>query len=1019
METIGQIERISQKRIVKLFTERLGYKYLGNWEDNPANSNVEEVYLTKFLQRQGYSSVLIRKAIHELKQAANNPNDDLYSNNKKVYKMLRYGVSVKEDAGHNYQTVQFFKWKKDNSNEFDLDGNDFGIAEEVTVFGQHEKRPDLVLYVNGIALGIIELKRGLIDITEGIRQNLNNQRPDFIQPFFNTLQLVMSGNDTQGLRYGTIETPEKKYLKWKEDTFKEENLYLLDRHLLQLCTKQRLLEIVYDFVLFDAGIKKLCRPHQYFGLKASQEHVKRKEGGVLWHSQGSGKSIVMVLLAKWILENNPQARIAVVTDRDELDKQIERVFKDAGEVIHRTTSGRDLLANLEAPLPRIMCSLIHKFGRDEENELTQEFETRKINPFGEIYIFVDECHRTQSGKLHKAMKRQLPNAVFIGFTGTPLLKTDSATSLEVFGKYIHTYKFNEAVEDKVVLDLVYEARDIDQRLSSPDKVDAWFAAKTRGLNDFQKSELKKKWGTMQRVLSSKNRMSKITTEIVYDFTVKPRLNDDTGNAILVASSIYEACRYYELFQRTELKGKVGLITSYQPLTRDITTEETGANSETEKQEMYNIYTEMLNGKTTEAYEDWAKEKFVKEPSKMKLLIVRDKLLTGFDAPSCTYLYIDKSMQDHGLFQAICRVNRLDGEDKQFGYIVDFKDLFDKLVNDRGSGAIQVYTSELEYDNFVKDDCDILLKSRLEKGKEKLDEAVEEMDLLIEPVAPPKTDLEYIKYFCGNPENEDDLKDTEIRRTAMYRAVVAVIRSYAAIKADFEDIYTKVEIDSIEKKVTSYLNLREIIKRASNEVIDLKAYEADMRHLIDTYIQADDSQVISAFDEMPLLDIIINAGIDEAVNSLPLSMMGNKQAIAETIENNVRSKIIRDHIIDPAYFEEMSNLLNQIINNRRNEAIRYEEFLRQIANLARRVTQRKRDDLPEKIKTAAQTALYNNLGKNADLAVEIHELIMRIKLDGFRGDEIKERLMKSELFKVLGSKEEVERIFDIIKAQLEY
>jgi type I restriction enzyme R subunit len=530
---------------------------------------------------------------------------------------------------------------------------------------------------------------------------------------------------------------------------------------------------------------------------------------------------------------------------------------------------------------------------------------------------------------------------------------------------------------------------------------------------------------MQRVLSSKKRMEKIVSDIILDFTVKPRLNDGKGNAILVASSIYEACRYYELFQTTELKGKVGLITSYQPITQHITTEETGANTETEKQELYAIYMKMLDGKTTEAYEDWAKDKFIKEPAKMRVLIVRDKLLTGFDAPSCTYLYIDKNMQDHGLFQAICRVNRLDGDGKQFGYIIDYKDLFKKLVNEDGTGAIQVYTSELEYDEFIKEDCDILLKNRLEKGKERLDQAIEEMEYLIEPVAMPKSDLEYIRYFCGNPENASDLKATELRRTALYKCVIAVIRAYANIKADLEEIYTSKEISTIEGRVTAYLNLREIIRRTSNEVIDLKAYEADMRHLIDTYIQASDSEVISQFAEMPLLWIIQNSGIEAAIEALPNGIKNNKQAVAETIENNVRSNIIRDHLIDPAYFEEMSKLLNLLIEKRRNEAIEYTEYLREIAILANKVDNRVREDMPPSIKTGAQTALYNNLGKNEQLALEIDELVKNNNYDNFRGDEVKERLIQKAIYDLLKSKglphtkEEVMRIYNIVEQQKEY
>src|SRR2546427_3600775 len=277
---------------------------------------------------------------------------------------------------------------------------------------------------------------------------------------------------------------------------------------------------MHDFVLFDGGMKKLPRAHQYFGIKAAQQYARDRKGGIIWHTQGSGKSIVMVLFAKWILENNPNARVAIITDRDELDKQIERVFTETGEAIKRTSSGRDLMNQLGQATPRLLCSLVHKFGRrevDDFDAFIQELEAQPSPTVGEVFVFVDECHGTQSGKLHRAMKAMMPNAVFIGFTGTPLLKKDRQTSLEVFGGYIHTYKFSEGVEDGVVLDLVYEARDIDQRLGSEDKIDAWFEAKTRGLNDWQKDELKKHWGTMQKGLTSRSRMERPVSAMLFDF----------------------------------------------------------------------------------------------------------------------------------------------------------------------------------------------------------------------------------------------------------------------------------------------------------------------------------------------------------------------------------------------------------------------------------------------------------------------------------------------------------------------
>jgi len=1042
MNKVGQIERITQNRVVKLFKDELKYDYLGNWEYRESNSNIEEDLLASFLAGRGYTQVQIDKAIYALKSTASNSNDNLYTTNKNVYKLLRYGKSVQAAAGENNKTVHFFDWET-------IENNHFAIAEEVTVKGNHNKRPDIVIYVNGIALGVIELKRSTVSIEEGIRQNITNQQDHFIQPFFSTIQYLFAGNDTEGLRYGTIETQAKYYLTWKEDV-EDNSRILLDKYILKMCDKKRFMEIIYNFVLFDGGDKKLPRVHQYFGIKESQKYVKRYEGGIIWHTQGSGKSIVMVMLAKWILENNPHARIVILTDRDELDKQIERVFTDVGEDIYRTRSGKDLMVQLAQTTPRLLCSLIHKFGDRSDSLSDKEFddfikglESQQSQAIGQIFVFVDECHRTQSGRLHRTMKAKLPNAVFIGFTGTPLLKQDKKTSMEVFGKYIHTYKFNEGVEDGVILDLMYEARDIDQHLVGQKKVDQWFAAKTKGLNDFQKSEIKKVWGTMQQVLSSRSRMGQVVSDIVLDFEVKARLNSDVGNAILVAGSIYEACRYYELFEKTPLKDKVAVVTSYSPNPSDVVTEDIGENTATAKEFTYNLYTELLkdlpaeSGKSkTESYEDWAKEKFIKEPANMKLLIVVSKLLTGFDVPSCTYLYLDKSMQDHGLFQAICRVNRLDTDDKEFGYIVDYKDLFKKVEN-----AISVYTSELDSDEFGNEEIAILLKDRLESGRERLDDALEEIAMLCEPVEPPKDTLAYIRYFCGNTEIEEELKERETMRVSLYKKTVALIRAYANIADDMEAAgYSEKDIASIKKELDYYLKIREEIRKASGESLDLKAYEADMRHLLDTYIQADDSVVISSFGDLTLLEIIENTGIADAIKDLPDGIKGDEKAVAETIENSVRVKIMREHMINPAFFDEMSELLSEIIKARKTNAIAYKEYLKRIADLIRKVNTGKGDDTPDSLKTVAQRALYDNLNENEELALKLDKAVKLAKPDSWRSTVAKQKVVKHAIYEQLlglslkqqgksthdsalsyheNINEEVERIYNIVFEQTEY
>jgi len=1026
MSGVGDKERITQNRVIKLFTEKLGYRYLGNWHERENNNNIEEEILRSYLNKKGYNEELINRAVEQLIKTANNQVDKLYYVNKEVYTLLRYGAQVKENTGDNKETVKFINWEE----PYD---NDFYIAEEVSIKGENKKRPDIVLYVNGIALGVLELKRSTVSVSEGIRQNLDNQSSNFIKPFFHTMQIVMAGNDTEGLRYGTVETPEKYYLTWKEDKKADDELskkveglseqvdYSLDKHLIGLCHKERFLEIIHDFVVYDRGIKKLCRPNQYFGIKAAQRRIKKREGGIIWHTQGSGKSLTMVWLTKWIRENISDSRILIITDRDELDKQIEKVYKGVDEDIYRTKSGKDLINKLNNTTPLLMCSLIHKFGGKNEDESYEEYinEITKDLPKdfkakGKIYVFVDECHRTQSGKLHDAMKTILPNALFIGFTGTPLLKKDKKKSIEVFGTYIHTYKFDEAVKDGVVLDLVYEAREVEQNIHSQDKIDAWFEAKTKGLTDYAKAKLKQRWGTIQRVLSSKSRLEKIVNDIILDMETKDRLQNGRGNAILVAGSIYEACKYYELFQANGFK-KCAIISSYRPNINDIKGESTGEDKATEDKYKYEIYTKMLNGKDPEKFEEDIKKQFINEPAQMKLLIVVDKLLTGFDAPPATYLYIDKKMQDHGLFQAICRVNRLDGEDKLHGYIVDYKDLFNSLES-----SIKDYTTEAfaEYD---KEDVAGLLKDRLEKAKERLDDALESIRSLCEPVLPPKDTLAYIRYFCAEDTSDKDaLKQNEEKRLALYKFTTELVRVYSNIANEMiEAGYTFKEAEEIFKEVKYYESVRKEVMLAAGDYIDLKSYEPAMRHLIDNYINAEESKKLSAFEDMTLIELIVERGT-EAINELPEGIKNNKEAAAETIENNVRRLITDEMITNPKYYENMSVLLDELIKQRKEQVISYEEYLNKVVQLAKQAKNPSNSSkYPKTINTPARRALYDNLDCNEELAIIIDEEIKATKPDNWRGTKIKMRVVEKVIKKHIKDEEMVNKIFEIVKNQGEY
>jgi type I restriction enzyme, R subunit len=1034
VSTIGEIEKRTQRRVVELLHGELEYEYLGNLKDAD-NRNIIEGQLEHFLfAYQGYGGredgeVLIRRAVAEVVKVAGNTSVSLYDRNRAVYELLRYGVKVKAEVGALTETVWLIDWER-------AERNRFAVAEEVTVLAAdpkaHGKRPDVMIYVNGIALGVLELKRSTVSVAEGIRQNLDNQKKEFIEPFFSTLQYVMAGNDTEGLRYGTTGTREKYYLTWKEPGPEGSPL---DRALRQLCSKARFLELIHDFVVFDAGTKKLSRHNQYFGVKAAQAHVKRSEGGILWHTQGSGKSLTMVWLAKWIREHVAGSRVVVITDRTELDDQIEKVFKGVSEDIYRTRSGADLIARLDATEPWLLCSLIHKFGgKDggEEGTSIENFvdEVKKalpkgFAPKGNFFVFVDECHRTQSGDLHDAMKAILPEAVFIGFTGTPLLKDDKKRSIEVFGRYIHTYKFDEAVKDGVVLDLRYEARDIDQSITSQRKIDQWFEAKTKGLTTLAKAELKKRWGTMQKVLSSQSRLQKITADILLDMEMKDRLASGRGNAMLVAGSIYEACKFYELFAKTPLAGKCAIVTSYAPSAADIKGEESGEGA-TDALEKYGIYRQMLSDwwneppekavLRVEAFEKAVKKKFVEEPGQMKLLIVVDKLLTGFDAPSATYLYIDKQMRDHGLFQAICRVNRLDGDDKEYGYIVDYKDLFHSL-----EGAVEDYTSGA-LDGYDKEDVAGLLEDRVGKARERLDEALEAIRALCEPVEPPRDDQAFYRYFSSKEHgNAAQLKENEPQRLALYRLAAALVRAYANVASEMAQAgYTEAEALEIQREVTFYENLRSQVKLHSGDAIDLKQYEPAMRHLIDTYIRAEESEKVSAFDDLSLVQLIVERGRD-AIDALPEPLRRDRNAAAETIENNVRKLIIDESPINPKYYDRMSELLDALITQRRLDALDYQEYLRRIVELTRQAKRGpKAGDYPASLDTAAKRALYDNLGNDEAIALKVDEAVRAQTQDGWRSNMMKTRRVRQAIAAVLdGDEERIERTLELVKSQNEY
>ena len=1043
MSNVNELEIVTQDRILhKIFEEKLNYTYLGNFEDRENNSNIEEELLLKFLVKK-YPKGIAEKAIAELKKVAHNETKSLYEVNKEVYNILKYGTGITLYVGEKEQKVYFIDYE-------DYSNNDFYIAEEVTIEGQNEKRPDIVIYINGIAIGVIELKRSTVSINEGIRQNLDNQKALFIERFFTTIQFVIAGNDTEGLKYATTLTPAKYYLPWIEDekaigklhekvtNLIDKNDFLIDQQLPALFEKERVIDLIDNFIVFDSGIKKVPRYNQYFGVTNAREFAKKHESGIIWHTQGSGKSLSMVLIAKWILSNINNARVLVFTDRKELDKQIEEVFSNVGEKIYRAKSCNDLLQSLnDYSKGRLICSLIHKVGSsvDEDSDKNYADYVKELTKYkkevysakGDVFVFVDECHRSQAGLLHDEMKRILPNATFIGFTGTPLMKKSKATTLEKFGQYIHTYKFDQAVKDGIVVDLCYESRNVEQRINRPEKIDEWFEAKTAGLNQYAKQKLKERWGTLQSVTSSGSRLDEIVKDIIFDFEKIPRLEQGRGTAILVASSIYEACRYWEIFQA---KGftKCAIISSYTPYIADIKGEEDGEFTLSDKQKIYEVYEKMWDKSKyhklrsdserddyTQCFEDDAIYKFIHSPSEMKVLIAVNRLLTGFDAPSATYLYIDKKMQDHGLFQAICRVNRLD-KDKDLGYIVDYKDLFESI-----EGAVEDYTSGA-FDDFDKEDITGLLKNRLEFGGQRLNKALKKVKSICEPVENPKGTLEFLHYFVAedldtiSESREEKLKNTESRRIEFYDAVSDLVIAYSNIADEMTKAgYTKEQIKEIKEEVKYYNDARDEIMKSAGDYIELKNYDSSMRYMIDNYINAESSETQYKLDEATLLDVIVASGLDKATNVMPESFKKDKKAMALAIENNIASTIINNKNQNPRYYSKMSELLEELIKMKKEQSLDYQKYLERLIELVKKVKNPETSGAyPKTMHNVRLRGLYDILDKDESNTIKIYNYLNANVSKDFMESKMKQRELKISLSMLIRDELKEEEIFNLWK-----
>lgn len=934
-----QKEREYQNALVKRFQEELGYTYLGNWQYakganvnnmGVANSPILDDEVRSFLKEQGRTEMQIEDVLVKLKDKArlgDSKMSSLIQCNTDLYDTLIMGIKSQPSPEENHEDVMFFDFDHPQNNHF-------AIAEEVSyidpLLGKN-KRPDIVVYVNGIALAVIELKRSLVNYEEGIKQHLSNER-DFIPSFFTTTQFTIASNDDVEFRYGTIGTPLPFWCKWKRDTNKVGDTITEKEAYRLFFDKENFMFFFHYGVLNDGGIKKVLRPHQIYAIKAAAKRMPQKESGVIWHSQGSGKSLTMVALASYIQKNFSNPRVVVITDRKELDLQLAGTFVKGGNKLHHAESCSDLLDTLNKGDEWLICSLIHKFGAHKHNdeaekdesgtkvsldEYLNELQTIIDKKYGNhfsvkgdnIFVFVDECHRTQSGRLHEAMRAIMGKEVMlIGFTGTPLLKKDKgdpynaikSMSERTFGPYIHKYLHKQAVEDKVILDLQYEYRNVEQQLTSKEKIDQKLAALTAGreLTPEQKQMVEERWATMERIYSTKERIERIGYSILDDLNYG-LLKHDWCNAMLIAGSIFQAYRYYKFFSSSDLKGRCAVVTSYDPTDSDIANNSADNNKTTEAKFKYDWAKksfEEAGVKNADEYEKWAKELFVKRPAQMKLLIVVNKLLTGFDAPCATILYIDNEIKDHTLFQAVCRVNRL-GEDikddkgdiivkthKEFGRIVDFKNLFSSIEN-----VVTKFNDGSGFEGLDDVDIDGLLDSAVNKCKEKLlavTEAYEGLKTIWESKS--LNDLEALsEYYIKEYDGEEP---AQARRNIMYSITGSMVTAYNNMSDYFSKTdFTAEQINHFASLSREAGTVQRKVKQKSGDDFDPKTLDPDMRQLLDQHIKAEDAETfIPSSADFSFLDLI-NDSTDtkEATEKAIHEAGGNANGAAEAIEGKAR------------------------------------------------------------------------------------------------------------------------------------
>lgn len=900
----------SQRPAIEVL-QKLGYKYISEEENKKLRNYIlTDVIFKDMLAKKlneinsyEYKGEKYKFSASTIGQAIADLNEDLVtgliSTNEKIYDLLTLGKSYQEnmvDGTKRSFDIKYIDFEHPEN-------NDFYVTEEFSVLrmnGKDYARPDIVLFVNGIPLAVIECKDASVPIIQAISQNIRNQKPDYIPQLFKFIQIVMAANKNE-TKYATCGTPDKFWSTWNEQYVEKQNELLdktvigrqvtkQDRDIISLFEKERFLELIKDFIIFEAGTKKICRYQQYFAVKAMLERIKHdKKGGVVWHTQGSGKSITMVYITKKIMEDkeiqNPQ--VVIVTDRVDLDKQIHKTFNRIGVEAARATTGNNLTDLIKDEKVRVITTVVNKF----ETVVKSGVSVDAPNTF----ILVDEGHRTQYGEINRRMQEVFKGAIYISFTGTPIMKRDR-NIFNKFGGLIHKYSLDDALKDKAIVPLIYEGKMVDQEVPK-EAIDMRLDMLTRNLTEEQKTDVMKKWSRFEKVASSEQRLELIAWDIAsnYNQTLK-----GTGfNAMLACNKKIEAVKYYNIFREEFPELEVAVVISPPDMR-----EGEGSIDEDTNDIVKKFYINAIsNYKNEEEYEETIKSKFIN--GDIDILIVVDKLLTGFDAPKASTLYLDKQIKEHNLLQAIARVNRLcDGKD--YGYIVDYRGLLGELDK-----ALTMY-QEAGLEEFNEED----IKSSvyyIDTEINNMFEAYEKLKEIFKDIK-NKNDLE---------EYEVLLEDEKIRKD--FYDKLCKFGSILGIILPSDQAYYKVgkeKISELRKALAFYQKLRVTVKLRYSETIDHKEYEAKMQKLLDNYVVAKEMMRITE-----PVDITDAENFDKE-----LEKMGTDRGKADTIRTRLTRTISEKSKEDPAYYKKFSTRIEETIEAYRNRRITDSEYLQKMQDI---------------------------------------------------------------------------------------